>query len=60
MSSTRNAPGLRRRGAAQFCINESVKYARTRKPFGKALAENQAIQWPLIELQTQCEMLRLL
>jgi len=47
-------------GAAQFCINESVKYARKRKPFGKALAENQAIQWPLVELQTQCEMLRLL
>lgn len=47
-------------GAAQFCIDESVKYARKRKPFGKALAENQAIQWPLVELQTQCEMLRLL
>ncbi len=47
-------------GAAQFCINESVRYARERKPFGKALAENQAIQWPLVELQTQCEMLRLL
>ena len=47
-------------GAAQFCINESVKYARSRKPFGKPLAENQAIQFPLVELQTQCEMLRLL
>jgi alkylation response protein AidB-like acyl-CoA dehydrogenase len=47
-------------GAAQYCIDESVKYARSRKPFGKALAENQAIQWPLVELQTQCEMLRLL
>ena len=47
-------------GAAQFCINESVRYARERKPFGKPLAENQAIQWPLVELQTQCEMLRLL
>ena len=47
-------------GAAVFCIEESVKYARTRKPFGKALAENQAIQWPLVELATQCEMLRLL
>jgi len=36
------------------------KYARQRKPFGKALAENQAIQWPLVELATQAEMLRLL
>jgi len=45
-------------GAAQFCINESVRYALERKPFGKALATNQAIQFPLVELQTQCEMLR--
>jgi acyl-CoA dehydrogenase len=47
-------------GAAVYCIEESVKYARARKPFGKSLSENQAIQWPLVELHTQCEMLRLL
>jgi acyl-CoA dehydrogenase len=47
-------------GAAQFCINESIEYAKVRKPFGKALATNQAIQFPLVELQTQCEMLRAL
>ena len=47
-------------GAAVYCIEESVKYARARKPFGKPLSDNQAIQWPLIELHTQCEMLRLL
>ena len=47
-------------GAAQFCINESVEYAKVRKPFGKPLATNQAIQFPLVELQTQCEMLRAL
>ncbi|MBO0728537.1 MAG: acyl-CoA dehydrogenase family protein [Acidimicrobiaceae bacterium] len=47
-------------GAAQFCIDESVRYARERRPFGKALAANQAIQFPLVELQTQCEMLRCL
>ena len=47
-------------GAAQFCINESVKYAQQRKPFGKALSTNQGIQFPLVELQTQCEMLRAL
>jgi acyl-CoA dehydrogenase len=47
-------------GAAVYCIDESVKYARLRKPFGKPLADNQAIQWPLVELATQCEMLRLL
>jgi acyl-CoA dehydrogenase len=47
-------------GAADFCVKESVKYARERKPFGKALADNQAIQFPLVELATQIEMLRLL
>ncbi len=45
-------------GAAQFCVNESVAYAKERKPFGKPLATNQAIQFPLVELHTQCEMLR--
>jgi acyl-CoA dehydrogenase len=47
-------------GAAQFCIDRSVEYAKQRKPFGKPLATNQAIQFPLVELQTQCEMLRAL
>ncbi len=47
-------------GAAVFCIEESVKYARERKPFGKPLSDNQAIQFPLVELATQAEMLRLL
>jgi acyl-CoA dehydrogenase len=47
-------------GAAQYCIDQSVEYARQRKPFGKALASNQGIQFPLVELQTQCEMLRAL
>jgi alkylation response protein AidB-like acyl-CoA dehydrogenase len=47
-------------GAAQFCVNESVAYANVRAPFGKRLSSNQAIQFPLVELQTQCEMLRAL
>jgi alkylation response protein AidB-like acyl-CoA dehydrogenase len=47
-------------GAAQYCIDESVAYAKVRAPFGKPLATNQAIQFPLVELQTQCEMLRAL
>jgi acyl-CoA dehydrogenase len=45
-------------GAAQYCINESVKYAKERKPFGKPLAVNQAIQFPLVELHTEAAMLR--
>ena len=47
-------------GAAQFCIDRSVEYAKARAPFGKPLATNQAIQFPLVELQTQAEMLRAL
>jgi acyl-CoA dehydrogenase len=47
-------------GAAQYCIDESVAYAKQRAPFGKPLATNQAIQFPLVELATQCEMLRAL
>ena len=47
-------------GAGQYCINESVRYAGERKPFGKALSANQGIQFPLVELQTQAEMLRAL
>jgi alkylation response protein AidB-like acyl-CoA dehydrogenase len=47
-------------GAAAYCIEESVQYARERKPFGKPLSANQAIQFPLVELATQAEALRLL
>ncbi|MDH3302245.1 MAG: acyl-CoA dehydrogenase family protein [Acidimicrobiia bacterium] len=47
-------------GAAQFCINEAVAYAKERAPFGKPLWLNQAIQFPLAELQTEAAMLRAL
>jgi alkylation response protein AidB-like acyl-CoA dehydrogenase len=46
-------------GAARYCIDRSVEYANRRKVFGKPLSVNQAIQWPLVELSTQVEMLRL-
>ncbi len=45
-------------GAAQYCINESIAYAKERRVFGKPLWLNQAIQFPLAELQTECEMVR--
>ncbi|TMS51911.1 acyl-CoA dehydrogenase family protein [Mycobacterium sp. DBP42] len=47
-------------GAAQFCIDRAVGYANERKVFGKPLAVNQAVQWPLVELQTEAQMVRLL
>ncbi len=47
-------------GAAQYCIDESIQYARERIVFGKPLWLNQAIQFPLAELHTECEMVRVL
>jgi len=47
-------------GAAQYCIDEAAAYARKRKPFGKPLAQNQAIQFPLAELHTEAAMVRAL
>ncbi len=47
-------------GAADYCIRESVEWARSRVTFGAPLASHQAIQFPLVELATQVEMLRLL
>lgn len=47
-------------GIAQYCIDESVAYAKGRITFGKPLAERQAIQWPLAELHTEAELVRTL
>ena len=47
-------------GAAEYCIDQAVEYAKVRAPFGKPLSTNQGIQFPLVELHTQCEMLRAL
>jgi len=47
-------------GAAQYCIDRAVEYASEREVFGKPLAVNQAVQWPLVELQTEAQMVRLL
>jgi acyl-CoA dehydrogenase len=45
-------------GATQYCIDESVQWAKNRVVFGKPLAANQAIQFPLVELHTENEMIR--
>jgi alkylation response protein AidB-like acyl-CoA dehydrogenase len=47
-------------GAAQYCIDRAVAYAGQRVVFGKPLSVNQAVQWPLVELQTEAQMVRLL
>jgi acyl-CoA dehydrogenase len=45
-------------GAAAFCIDEAVKWARERIVWGKPLWQNQGIQFPLAELWTDCELVR--
>ena len=47
-------------GAAQYCIDRAVGHAGQRVVFGKPLSVNQAVQWPLVELQTEAQMVRLL
>jgi len=45
-------------GLAQGALEESVRYAKQRKAFGKSIAEQQAIQWMLADMQTEIEAAR--
>jgi alkylation response protein AidB-like acyl-CoA dehydrogenase len=45
-------------GAAQYCIDEAVAYANERLTWKRPLSVNQGIQFPLVELHTEAEMLR--
>ncbi len=45
-------------GAARYCITQAAKYARNRIAFGEPLSKKQAIQFPLVELYAECEMVR--
>jgi alkylation response protein AidB-like acyl-CoA dehydrogenase len=45
-------------GLAQGALDESVKFAKARKAFGKAIGEFQAIQWMLADMQTEIEAAR--
>ncbi|MGI8507366.1 MAG: acyl-CoA dehydrogenase family protein [Solirubrobacteraceae bacterium] len=45
-------------GAAQFCIDQSVRYATERVIFGQPLAQYQGVQWQLVELHTEAELVR--
>jgi len=47
-------------GAAQYCIESAVAYARRRNAWGRPLGANQAIRFPLAELQTEAAMVRAL
>jgi butyryl-CoA dehydrogenase len=45
-------------GLAQGALDESVKYAKQRRAFGKTISEFQAIQWMLADMQTEIEAAR--
>ncbi|HUP24204.1 MAG TPA: acyl-CoA dehydrogenase family protein [Thermoanaerobaculia bacterium] len=45
-------------GVARYCIREAARYANERVTWGRKLSVNQAIQFPLAELHTECEMVR--
>ena len=45
-------------GLAQGALEESVKYAKQRRAFGKNISEFQAIQWMLADMQTELEAAR--
>jgi alkylation response protein AidB-like acyl-CoA dehydrogenase len=45
-------------GVARYCVQESVKYARERKTFGKPIAQHQAIQFPIAEMHAEVELVR--
>jgi butyryl-CoA dehydrogenase len=47
-------------GLAQGALEESVKYAKARKAFGKSLGEFQAIQWMIADMHTEIEAARAL
>ena len=45
-------------GLAQGALEESVKYAKQRRAFGKTISDFQAIQWMLADMQTEIEAAR--
>jgi butyryl-CoA dehydrogenase len=45
-------------GLAQGALEETVKYAKQRKAFGKTIGEFQAIQWMIADMQTEIEAAR--
>jgi butyryl-CoA dehydrogenase len=47
-------------GLAQGALEESIKYAKQRKAFGKSISEFQAIQWMIADMQTEIEAARAL
>src|SRR5258707_381186 len=45
-------------GLAQGALDESIKYAKQRRAFGKSISEFQAIQWMIADMQTELDAAR--
>jgi short/branched chain acyl-CoA dehydrogenase len=45
-------------GAAQGCIDESVKYAKQREAFGRPIGRNQAISFKIAEMEARTHVAR--
>ena len=56
----RIAIGAQALGIAQACLDESVRYAKERKQFGRPIAANQAIQWMIADMAKDVMAARLL
>jgi short/branched chain acyl-CoA dehydrogenase len=46
-------------GLAQGCVDESVKYARTREAFGQPIGDNQAIAFKIADMEVRAHTARL-
>ena len=47
-------------GGAQRCLDEAVRYSKERKQFGQAIAEFQATQFTLADMETELQAARML
>lgn len=47
-------------GLAQACLDESVRYAKERRQFGRPIASNQAIQWMIADMAKDVMAARLM
>jgi len=45
-------------GLAQGALDESIRYAKQRRAFGKFISEFEAIQWMIADMQTELEAAR--
>lgn len=60
LNSSRLSIGAQSVGIARRALDESLRYAKERKQFGVPIAQHQAIQFALADLETQIEAARLL